>query len=143
VTRYLLDTNILSDATRPSPSPALATWLQTQRNDQLFIASVTLAEIHRGIREKPRGSKRTALESWFAGPEGPLALFAGRILPFDESAALVWAQLMADGRVRGRPRDAFDMLIAAIALTYDCVIVTDNAKDFSGFKSINPMRAAR
>jgi predicted nucleic acid-binding protein len=140
VNRYLLDTNILSDAVKLIPSPTLTAWLQTQRNDRLFISSITVAEIHRGILDRPRGSKRSALESWFVGREGPLSLFAGRILPFDESAALAWSRLMAEGRSGGRPRDAFDMLIAAIALIHDCVIVTDNTKDFSGVETINPMR---
>lgn len=57
-----------------------------QRDEDLFIASLTLAEIHRGILEKPNGRKRSALDAWFSGPEGPQALFAGRILPFDEKA---------------------------------------------------------
>jgi predicted nucleic acid-binding protein len=44
------------------------------------------------------------LEGWFSGPEGPQALFAGRVLPFDEKAGWVWARLMADGTAKGRPR---------------------------------------
>lgn len=141
MTRYLLDTNILSDAVKRSPSPTLTARLQTQRNDRLFISAITVAEIHRGIIEMPPGRKRAALESWFAGSEGPLALFGGRILPFDESAALQWSRLMTDGRSKGRPCDAFDMLIAEIAATRDCIIVTDNTRDFSGVDTINPMRA--
>jgi predicted nucleic acid-binding protein len=56
---------------------------------------MTVAEIRRGILEKPAGKKRRELESWFSGPEGPQALFAGRVLPFDERASLIWARLMA------------------------------------------------
>jgi toxin FitB len=82
------------------------------------------------------------LDSWFTGPEGPEALFAGRVLPFDEAAALIWAQLMAAGTAMGRSRSALDMIIAAIADANACVVVTDNEGDFAGVEIINPLRAA-
>ena len=141
MTRYLLDTNILSNVIKPQPSPALLAWLGAQKDDDLFIASLTVAEIQRGILEKPAGRKRRALDAWFTGPEGPLALFAGRILPFDERAGLHWARLMAEGKVLGRPRNAFDMIIASIAAANDCVVVTDDEKDFAGIAFVNPLRA--
>jgi len=72
--------------------------------------------------------------------EGPQALFAGRVLPFDDRAALVWARLMAEGTRSGRPRSALDMMIAAIAEANDCTLVTDNERDFAGLKVFNPMR---
>ena len=140
--RYLLDTNILSNAARPSPSKSLIAWMSEQADEDLFIASLTVAEIRRGVLEKPRGKRQDQLEAWFSGPEGPQALFAGRVLPFDEKAALIWARLMADGRDRGRPRSALDMIIAAIAEANACVVVTDNVKDFHGVEIINPLRGA-
>ncbi len=90
--------------------------------------------------EKPSGKRRTQLEDWFFGPEGPQALFAGWVRPFDEKAGVVWAKLMADGKARGRPRSSPDTIIAAIADANDCVVVTDNEKDFEGAKFINPLR---
>jgi hypothetical protein len=101
---------------------------------------LTVAEIRRGILEKPRSRKREALDAWFTGPEGPQSLFAGRILPFDERAALVWARLMADGKVAGRPRSGLDMIIAAVAEANACVVVTGNDRHFSGVEVVNPMR---
>jgi predicted nucleic acid-binding protein len=101
---------------------------------------LTIAEIQRGILEKPAGHKRSALETWFNGPEGPHALFAGRILPFDERAGLHWARLMADGKVVGHPRSELDMIIASIAAANNCVVVTDNEKDFAGITLVNPLR---
>jgi len=91
VTRYLLDTNIISNATKPLPSQPLTEWMAKQVDDDLFICSLRLAEIYRGILEKPAGKKRRELEEWFKGPEGPQALFRGRVLGFDEQAALIWA----------------------------------------------------
>ena len=101
---------------------------------------LTIAEIQRGLLGKPKGKKRALLEAWFTGPEGPQALFAGRVLPFDQKAGLIWARLMADGTAKGRPRSALDMIIAAIAEANDCVVVTDNEKDFAGLKFVNPLR---
>jgi toxin FitB len=142
VTRYLLDTNIISNVVKPQPSETLLAWWAEQRDEDLFIASLTVAEIRRGILEKPRGKKRDALDAWFTGAEGPQALFAGRVLPFDDKAGLIWARLMADGKAAGRPRSGLDMIVAAVAGVNDCVVVTDNEKDFAGIKFINPMREA-
>lgn len=141
--RFLLDTNIISNVTKPRPSPALLAWLAEQADQDLYISSLTVAEISRGVLEKAAGKKRQALETWFAGPGGPQALFAGRVLPFDEKAALVWARLMAEGKARGRPRSALDTIIAAIAEANGCVVVTDNEQDFDGVDIINPLGAAR
>jgi toxin FitB len=91
VSRYLLDTNIISNVTRSVPSEALLAWMGEQVDDDLFVASLTVAEIRRGILYKPAGRKRDQLDAWFSGPDGPSALFAGRVLPFDEKAALIWA----------------------------------------------------
>lgn len=140
MTRYFLDTTILSNIVRPQPSQSLLDWWAGQRDEDLFIATLTVAEIQRGILEKPRGKKRDVLEAWFAGPEGPQALFAGRVLPFDDKASLIWARLMADGKAAGRPRSGLDMIIAAIARAHDCIVVTDNETDFAGINMINPMR---
>lgn len=138
--RYLLDTNILSNITKPQPSASLLTWMGEQADADLFIASLTVAEIFQGILEKPAGKKRAALESWFSGHEGPQSLFAGRILPFDEKAALIWGELMAEGKAVGRARSALDTIVAAIARSNSCIVVTDNERDFYGIEIINPIR---
>ena len=135
----------MSKAARIPPVPGaneLVAWMAAQADGDLFISSLTVAEIHRGILEKPAGKKRRELERWFSGPEGPPALFAGRVLPFDEKAALVWARLMADGTAKGRPRSPLDMIVAAVAEANDCVVVTENERDFSGLKIVNPLRTA-
>ena len=73
-------------------------------------------------------------------PTGPQALFAGRVLSFDERAGLVWARLMSEGTLAGRPRSSLDMTIAAVAEANSCIIVTDNEREFSGLTIVNPMR---
>lgn len=133
MSRYLLE---------PAPSPALVAWMSRQADEDLFISSLTVAEIHRGILQKPTGKKRKELESWFSGPEGPQALFAGRVLPFDERAAIVWARLMAEGTAKGQPRSPLYMMIAAVAEANGCVLVTDNERHFAGLHIVNPPRVS-
>ncbi|CCG09598.1 type II toxin-antitoxin system VapC family toxin [Pararhodospirillum photometricum] len=140
--RYLLDTNIISDIAKPAPSESLLAWMGEQNDEDLFIASLTVAEIRRGVLQKPAGKRRNQLEAWFSGPEGPQELFAGRILSFDENAGLIWARLMAEGKSQGRPRSALDTIIAAVAEAHGCIVVTDNEKDFAGVTIINPLRAS-
>src|SRR3984957_18272459 len=135
--RYLLDTNIISNFTKVAPSQSLIEWMANQSDEELFIASLTVAEIRRGVLEKPAGKRRNQLDEWFSGPQGPQALFAGRVLPFDETAALIWGRLMAEGTATGRPRSALDMIIAAVAEANDCIVVTDNERHFAGVKVVN------
>ena len=64
------------------------------------------------------------------------------MLAFDEKAGLIWARLMAEGTATGRARSPLDMIIAAVAEANDCVVVTDNERNFAGLKIINPLRIA-
>ena len=140
MSRYLLDTDIISNITKPVPSAPLIAWMAEQSDESLFISSLTVAEMRRGVLEMPAGHRRDRLEAWFVGPEGPSARFAGRILPFDEGARLIWARLMADGKAKGRSRNALDTIIAATAQANGCVVVTDNERDFADVELINPVR---
>ena len=141
--RYLIDTNIVSEIAKPQPMPPLADWFANRTAAELFIATLTIAEIWRGIMELARGRKRNGLERWFAGPDGPQALFRDRILTFDAKAAIEWGRIMAGGREAGRPRSPLDMIIAAIAVASDCVVVTANERHFEGaVEWLNPLRGA-
>lgn len=140
MTRFLLDTNIISDAVKKQPSENLSEWLAGQKDDDLFVSSMTIGEIQSGILVLPLGKHRHTLEEWFEGSQGPQALFAGRILPFDDKAGLVWARLMAEGKTLGRERSAVDMIIAAVSEVHGCIVVTNDKKDFWGLKVFNPMQ---
>ena len=65
MSKSLLDTNIISNVTKPAPSENLVVWMAEQADEDLFISSMTVAEIRRGILEKPAGKKRKELERWF------------------------------------------------------------------------------
>jgi len=81
VSRYLLDINIISNVTKPLPSESLVAWLAEQADEDLFISALTVAEIRRGILEKPAGKKRKELGRGLSGPKGPRALFTACPLP--------------------------------------------------------------
>ena len=142
MSRYLLDTNIISNVAKPTPSESLVAWMAEQADEDLFVSALTVAEIRRGVLEQPLGRRRDRLETWFAGPDGPSSLFAGRILSFDEAAGLVWARLMALGKATGRSRSALDTIIAATAIANECVVVTDNERHFTDVEYINPLRGS-
>lgn len=141
MTRYLLDTNLVSEAFKARPSQAYLSWLERQPDAALYVSALTIGEIWRGVVVAPSGRKRMALEQWFAGPDGPPKAFEGRVLPFDAPVALVWAELVGEGELKGRPRSALDMILAATARVHGCVVATDNARHFAGVvEMINPLR---
>jgi predicted nucleic acid-binding protein len=88
------------------------------------------------LRNPPAGSGA----NWKSGFPDEQAIFAGRILSFDEKAGLIWARLMVEGATKGRPRSALDMIVAAVGEANNCVVVTDNEKDFVDIDIINPVR---
>lgn len=142
MTRYLLDTNIISEVVKPTPSLAVLEWFADQDDADLYVSTLTVAEIQRGIMDLPDGRRRAALQAWFDGPEGPLQLFTGRVLVFDAQAALAWAELMAEGKAEKRTRSPLDTIIAAVARVNGCVVVTSNTRHFPGIDVLDP-RSAR
>ena len=142
MTRYLLDTNIVSNPSRAHPHPPIVDWIGAQQAGDLFISTFTIAEIRKGILLMPAGRKRNELQLWFDSSTGPLSPFQGRILPFDEAAALEWAKLIADGFLKGKPRSGLDMIVAAVALANNCTLVTANEKHFRDVVPfLNPTRS--
>jgi hypothetical protein len=139
VARYLLDTNILNQVIKPA-SAGLAAWLDQQADEDIYICSMNLAEIWNGILQLAAGEKRTEQEGWFSGPRGPRVVFGGRVLKFDESAALIWARLMSERGQAGLPCAPIDMIYAAIAEANGCVLITDKEEHFAGLNILNPMK---
>ena len=139
---YLLDTNVVSNGVKPQPNEALARWVADQFDNELFLSAICLGEIKRGILELPSGRKRMALERWYSSSKGPRGMFGPRIIAFDERVAEAWADLIADGRRKGRPRSPIDMMIAATAIVHGLTVATMNERDFEGVVSyLNPLRA--
>jgi toxin FitB len=136
--RFVLDTNVVSELMRPLPDVKVTDWIRRSSPSALFLAAVSLGEIVRGVSRLPAGPRRARLEPWVS--ELLPCQFAGRILAFDQPAAVIWGELMGAGDRAGRPRAAADAPIAATTLRHDMALVTRNAADFDGMLSalVNP-----
>lgn len=121
---YLVDANVLSEATKPNPDPRIIGWLRSHEAE-IIVDPVIVGEIRFGILLLRRGARRDRLERWFDEGVGRL-----HCLPWDAATGLRWAQLLADLRARGRAMPIKDSLIAATALTHDLPVVTLNRRDF-------------
>jgi len=138
----ILDTNVVSEPMRLSPSAVVLSWWSQQQPGALFITAVTVAEILYGIEILPHGKRRVAL---LAGAEQMFGkVLAGRILPFDENAARAFPQIAARRRARGHPITDLDAQIAAIASSRGAILATRNAADFEGcgVRLVNPWAAS-
>ncbi|MER9329922.1 type II toxin-antitoxin system VapC family toxin [Mesorhizobium sp. M0488] len=139
--RLLLDTNVLSEVTRPAPDARVLDWLDGLDEDRSFISVVSIAEIRRGVALMDEGRKREALAQWLA--QDLPQRFEQRVLPVDEPIALAWGDLMGLAKRRGRALSSMDGLIAATAIAQELTLATRNTKDFDGFglELLDPWRA--
>ena len=125
---YLLDTNVVSEWSKPRPNPGVIEWLSQVAEDDVFLSVVTFAELRHGIERLPAGRRRRQLDKWL---RGEFALrFEGRIVLIDGAIADEWGRLVARQEARGRPIAAMDGLIAATAQVHALTLVTRNAADF-------------
>ncbi|MFT4231060.1 MAG: type II toxin-antitoxin system VapC family toxin [Microbacterium sp.] len=135
--RYLLDTNVVSDA-RLKRSPSLMAWLREQEVGWLALSVVTMLELERGVRRKERSDPAGAapLRRWLDEDVRPIA--GGGILPVDERTAIVAATLHIPD-----PMPELDALIAATAIARDLTLVTRNTEVFerAGVRLLNPWQA--
>ena len=124
----ILDTNIISEMMKKSPNLNVISWMDKQDATQLYITSVSIAEIAYGINVLPEGNRRPLLEdSFYKALE---AAFKHRVLSFDEAAAHLYGKMMGHRKLLGRPLSMPDGQIAAIALMNNFSIATRNIKDF-------------
>jgi hypothetical protein len=139
---FVLDTNVLSAVMGSQPVPRVAAWIAAQPEERLFTTAVCQAEILAGVEVMPDGRRRRGLEA------AAKAIFAdafdGRILPFDETSAELYAEIFAARKRAGKPTATTDLMIAAIARAQGANMVTRNTADFEdcGLTVINPWEAS-
>jgi predicted nucleic acid-binding protein len=127
VTRFLLDTNVISETTRPKPHSNVVRWIA--QLSPIILPALGVYEIASGIQRLPTGKKREFLEDWLA----ELLASDCEVLPFDRDAAITSAMLETEARYRRRTIELRDLLILAIAKSRDLAVATRNVSHFRGF----------
>ncbi len=136
----VLDTNVVSEAMKPEPHPAVRAWLNDQAAETLYLSSVTLAELLFGIAALPAGKCKDMLALTLDGLTG---LFKDRVLPFDTDAARRYAELAVLARTSGRGFPTPDGYIAAIAASRSFIVASRDTAPYeaAGVSIINPWDA--
>lgn len=136
----VLDTNVVSEAMKPEPDPAVSAWLNNQASETLYLSSVTLAELLFGIGALPAGKRKHMLEQAL---DGLMALFRDRVIPFDTDAARHYAALAVKARVAGPGFPTPDGYIAAIATSRGFSVASRDVAPYqaAGVPVINPWQA--
>jgi tRNA(fMet)-specific endonuclease VapC len=127
----MLDTNICIYAIKQKPAEVIAA-LQKIDPCDVCVSSVTYADLVHGVEKSNAVEKnRLALTLFLSNIE---------IKNFDADAAEKYGRIRADLEKRGTPIGPLDMMIAGHAAATDCVVVTNNTKEFSrveGLKIVN------
>ena len=136
MTRYLLDTNVVSELRKPKPHGGVTVWIGGLRDDQLFLSAITLGELQAAIerRRRQNAAKAREIEAWVDQLEDSY-----QVLPMDTRCFREWARLM-----EGKPDHLFeDAMIAATARVYALKLATRNERDFGhlGIGVVNPFRS--
>ena len=135
----VLDPNLVSEAMKPEPHPAVRAWLNDQAAETLYLSSVTLAELLFGIGALPAGKRKDMLAQAL---DGLMGLFRDRVLPFDIDAARHYAELAVAAKTGGRGFPTPDGYIAAIAVSRGFVVASRDTAPFeaAGISVINPWK---
>ena len=133
---YLVDTNVFSEPVKRKPDQNVVAWLRANES-AIYVSTITIGEIRRGIERLPSGRRKTQLRAWLVAL---CECMKGRVLGFNTSTAHVWGQLKAKWDAAGLAVPSLDSQIAATAQRYQLTVVTRNTADFegTGIKLINP-----
>jgi predicted nucleic acid-binding protein len=137
----ILDTNVLSAMMRRDVDPTIRDWLDNQPPESMWVTAITVFEVRLGIEILAKGRRRKQLEEDFV--QTIAEDFDGRVLDLDQAAAEKAAALCAERRLRGRPVDMRDTLIAGIAVSRRAQLATRNLRHFEDLEVavINPWAA--
>jgi hypothetical protein len=134
----VLDTNVISEPTKPNPNASVLRWLASQDRFSAVITTVSQAEMLAGIEMMPSGNRRDQLNSRVQTMLR--VIYVNRILPFDEGAAYSYGKILAVRKAAGRPIPIADAMIAAITKSRRATLATRNIDDFAdcGIRVVNP-----
>lgn len=134
----VLDTNVISELMRGRADPQVIAWVDGQPADEVYLTSVTVAELRYGVARLPDGRCRADLADRLQRVVE--ASFTSRILPFDETAAAHYADIVVGREEQGQVIAMADAQIAAICRTHSADLATRNTKDFihTGINLIDP-----
>lgn len=125
---WLLDSNVISELRRPRPSARARSFVASQRLEDLFVSTVTFAEIRYGIETVDDPIRRAELNDWLLHRVRPM--FDQRVLEVSEDVMLKWRLLVDDGRKVGHTFSQPDLIIAATALQHGLTVVTRDTSDY-------------
>lgn len=126
----ILDTNVVSELLRVTPSPAVEAWLAAQDGAHVYLTAISEAELRYGVAILADGRRPRMLAK--AVDAILREDFRGRILPFDSAAAEDYARIGAERKAAGRPISQLDCQIAAIGRSRRATVATRNIRDFEG-----------
>jgi predicted nucleic acid-binding protein len=129
VSGWLLDTNVLSELRRPRPDARVLAFIASQKLDELFVSTVTFAEIRFGIEAVSDAARRAELNEWLRHRVRPM--FEQRVLEVSEDVMLTWRLLVEEGRKNGYTFSQPDLIIAATALQHGLTVVTRDTGDYA------------
>ena len=122
--KYIVDANLLSEATKPDPAPQVLDWLRLNEQN-LVVTPVVLGELEYGILLLPASRRKKQLELWFEKIRS-----TAHCLDFDSKVASSWAHLLAHLKSKGHAMPIKDSLIAASAIAHNLTVATRNTRDF-------------
>ena len=132
MSRYLLDTCVFAEYSKPRPNTKVFDWLDARDLESQYLSVLTIGEIEKGIARMPVSKRRRSLEIVL---DGIISRFENRIIELDVQVLRRWGQLVGALELKGRSLPVIDSLIAATALEHDLVIVTQNTADFAPTKA--------
>lgn len=132
----VLDTNVPSETSKAQPDARAVRWL-VANDARLWLPTIALAELRYGVEKLPPSRRRSRLEAWLTAQR---RRYANRMLAFDEKAAEAHGRLRARLKAIGKPIDAPDSYIAAIALSRGAPLATRNVDHFrhAGIELVDP-----
>jgi predicted nucleic acid-binding protein len=137
--KYLLDTCVISELVKPTPSRKVVDWLNEMPSEALFLCAITIGEVRKGLTKLPESGKKERLTLWL---NTLFIEYKERILSIDLMVCENWGVLQGNAEKAGAPMSTIDSLIAATTYTHNLTLATRNENDFtpSNIPIVNPWK---